>query len=102
VGFADVIVTDSQGRNVTRNFEITTVSGKLTVTPLAIEVRTSSGNKVYDGKPMDNATQMTLVSGTLLPGHVLGGSVKSDYIPTLAHIRMTASAPRSIPQRDRT
>ena len=80
VGFADIMVTDSQGRNVTRNFEISTVSGKLTVTPLAIEVQSSSGSKVYDGKPMENATQMVLVSGSLLPGHVLGGSVNSDYV----------------------
>ena len=76
----NVEVWDKNGNNVTQNFEITTVSGKLTVTPVSITVKSSSGSKVYDGQPMDNATQMTLTSGTLIAGHVLGGAVKSDYI----------------------
>ncbi len=76
----NVTVWDRYGNNVTENFLVTTVPGKLTVTPVSISVKTSSGNKVYDGQPMDNATQMTLVSGTLVAEHVLGGSVKSDYI----------------------
>ena len=76
----NVQVWDQRGNNVTSNFEIKTVAGKLTVTPISIEVRSSSGTKVYDGMPLDNATQMTLVSGKLISGHVLGGSVKSDYI----------------------
>ena len=76
----NVQVWDRDGKNVTSNFEIKTVSGKLTVTPISIQVRSSSGTKMYDGKPLENATQMTLISGQLLPGHVLGGAVKSDYI----------------------
>ncbi len=76
----NVEVWDRNGNNVTQNFHITIVPGKLTVTPISIQVRSSSGNKVYDGAPLDNATQMTLISGNLIPGHVLGGSVKSDYI----------------------
>ena len=76
----NVEVWDKQGNNVTQNFEITTVPGKLTVTPIAITVKSSSGTKVYDGLPMENATQMTLVSGELIAGHVLGGAVKQDYV----------------------
>ncbi len=76
----NVQVWDKRGNNVTASASITTVPGKLTVTPVSISVRSSSGNKVYDGQPMDNATQMTLVSGSLIVGHVLGGAVKSDYI----------------------
>ncbi len=76
----NVQVWDKNGNNVTQNFEISTVPGKLTVTPISISVKTSSGSKVYDGQPMDNATQITLASGKLIAGHVLGGAVKSDYI----------------------
>ena len=76
----NVQVWDKSGNNVTQNFEIKTVSGKLTVTPISISVKTSSGSKVYDGQPMDNATQVTLTGGKLIEGHVLGGAVKPDYI----------------------
>lgn len=76
----NVQVWDQYGNNVTENFEITTTPGKLTVTPISISVKSSSGSKTYDGQPMENATQMTLVSGKLIAGHVLGGAVKSDYV----------------------
>lgn len=80
VSCSNIRVTDRSGADVTRNFKITVKEGKLTVTPLSITVRSSSGSKVYDGQPMENATQMTLVSGTLLDGHVLGGAVDSNYV----------------------
>lgn len=76
----NVEVWDGNGNNITPNIELKTVAGKLTVTPISISVRSSSGSKVYDGQPMENATQMTLVSGELIAGHVLGGAVKSDYV----------------------
>ncbi len=76
----NVQVWDKSGNNVTQNFEIKTVSGKLTVTPISISVKTSSGSKVYDGQPMENATQVTLTAGKLISGHTLGGAVKADYI----------------------
>lgn len=76
----NVQVWNSSGQNVTANFEISTNPGKLTVTPIAIKVKSSSGNKEYDGQPLENATQMTLLSGKLIAGHVLGGAVNADYI----------------------
>lgn len=76
----NVEVWDESGKAVTSNIELKTVAGKLTVTPISISVRSSSGTKVYDGQPMDNATKMTLVSGELIAGHVLGGAVKPDYV----------------------
>ena len=75
----NVQVWDQYGNNVTENFEIATNPGKLTVTPISISVKSSSGSKTYDGQPLENATQMTLVSGKLIAGHVLGGAVDSDY-----------------------
>ena len=80
VGFTNIAVTDANGRDVTINFDIKTTSGKLTVTPVEITVRSAGGNKVYDGLPMDNATQLTLVSGRLVEGHVLGGSIGANYV----------------------
>ena len=76
----NVQIWDRSGNNVTPNFEIKTVPGKLTVTPISISVKTSSGSKVYDGQPMDNATQVTLTGGKLIAGHSLGGAVKADYV----------------------
>lgn len=75
----NVQVWDQYGNNVTENFEIATNPGKLTVTPISISVKSSGGSKTYDGQPLENATQMTLVSGKLIAGHVLGGAVDSDY-----------------------
>ncbi len=76
----NIRVTDRSGADVTGNFKVTVKEGKLTVTPIPITVRSSGGSKVYDGAPMENATQMTLVSGRLLSGHVLGGAVNSNYV----------------------
>ena len=80
VGFSNIVVRNARGADVTTNFDIQTETGKLTVTPISIEVRSSSGSKVYDGLPMENATKMTLISGKLIAGHVLGGSIGSDYV----------------------
>ena len=61
---------------------------------MPISVRSSSGNKVYDGKPMENATQMTLISGSLIPGHVLGGSVNVDYVTDVGTHKNDKVAPK--------
>ena len=90
----NVAVWDKNGNNVTENFDITTVPGKLTVHPISITVRSSGGNKVYDGMPLDNATQMTLVSGTLISGHVLGGSVNSSYVTDVGTHQNTGVTPK--------
>ena len=90
----NVQVWDKSGNNVTQNFEITTVSGKLTVTPISISVKSSSGTKVYDGRPLENATQMTLVSGNLIAGHVLGGAVKPDYITDVGEYKNDRVTPK--------
>ncbi len=94
VGFTNIVITDARGRDVTANFDVKITQGKLTVTPVSISVRSSSGNKVYDGKPMDNATQMTLISGNLIPGHVLGGAVNSDYVTDVGTHRNDKVAPK--------
>jgi len=94
VGFTGIVITDARGSDVTKNFDVKTTQGKLTVTPVSISVRSSSGNKVYDGKPMDNATQMTLISGNLIPGHVLGGSVNADYVTDVGTHKNDKVAPK--------
>ena len=94
VGFTNIVITDARGRDVTANFDVKITQGKLTVTPISISVRSSSGNKVYDGKPMDNATQMTLISGNLISGHVLGGSVNADYVTDVGTHKNDKVAPK--------
>lgn len=89
-----VTVLDASGQNVTRNFNVTTTSGKLTVTPISIKVKTSSGSKVYDAKPMDNATQLDLISGTLAEGHKLGGAVNSNYVTDVGTHENTCITPK--------
>lgn len=80
LGFADIQVTNRQGQIVTQNFKIKTVTGQLTVTPIWLRVQSSSGRKVYDGLAMENATQLTLLEGRLVAGHVLSGTVNGTYI----------------------
>lgn len=89
-----VTVWDASGQNVTTNFNVKTTQGKLTVTPLSIKVQTSSGSKVYDAKPMDNATQLTLISGTLAEGHKLGGAVNSNYVTDVGTHENTCITPK--------
>ena len=63
-----VSVKDANGTDVSANYNITTISGSLTVTKRPLYIQTNSATKVYDGAPL-TAEGYTLLSGELIADH---------------------------------
>ncbi len=66
---ADFAVFDGTGANVTHNYLITPVYGKLTVDRYRVEVTTLGAEKTYDGTAL---SQKGYLNGTMLTGYRLG------------------------------
>ena len=67
---SSIKITDSAGKDVTANYEITTVNGTLTITsnPItSITLSVGDANKVYDGKPYRFLSSDVKVSAGTLP-----------------------------------
>lgn len=64
-------IRDQNGGNVTHNYSIERVSGRLTVIPRKITLTSGSAQKEYDGTPLTCKDPIALASGTLLAGHSL-------------------------------
>lgn len=67
-------ITDSEGNDVTRNYNITKICGELTVLPLPISVKSNGASKIYDATPLfltstTSEPNYEVVSGELLEGH---------------------------------
>ncbi len=67
---SSIRVTTSTGVDHSARYRITTVSGRLTILPRPITVRTESAEKIYDGTDLF-ATEVTLVEGTLVEGQTM-------------------------------
>lgn len=66
---ATYTVTDSNGGNVTMNYDVVVTRGVLEVLPRKIAIRTGTASKEYDGTPL-RCEQWSLVSATeLADGH---------------------------------
>ena len=50
----DVVVTDSDGNDVTRQFAVSTEAGTLTIAPRPVTLTSASDSKQYDTKPLTN------------------------------------------------
>ena len=50
------IVKDAKGNDVTSEFDVTTVNGRLLIKPRTVTLTSASASKTYDGKPLINAT----------------------------------------------
>ena len=50
------IVKDAKGNDVTSEFDVTTVNGRLLIKPRTVTLTSASASKTYDGKPLTNAT----------------------------------------------
>jgi len=61
-------IEDTNGADVTDDYEITLNPGTLTVTQRPIEIAADSAEKVYDGQPL-TCESFTTVSGSLVDGH---------------------------------
>ena len=71
----DLAIMDANLKNVKDNYKITIEKGTLTVTTRKLVISPVNVEKIYDGTPID-ATEGTLVSGSLLNGHVLDFGVE--------------------------
>ena len=72
---AIVIIRDSNYEDVSENYDITVITGELTVKPIPVEISTKSMFKVYDGEPLD-CKEFKLDAGyAAVKGHTV--SVKS-------------------------
>ena len=66
----DLIIRDGAKNDVTENYEVTRVYGKLQLSPLAIAIRTGSAYKVYDGEPLyEHSFEYVNGSATIVSGH---------------------------------
>ena len=51
-GAKDVSIVDGEGNDVTKDYEVTCVDGRLVIHPAELTVTTESATKPYDGKPL--------------------------------------------------
>ena len=62
-----VVVTDSQGADVSHFYEVTPICGTLQIDPIPLQISTGSLTKEYDGKPLV-CEDWKLTAGKLLSG----------------------------------
>ena len=62
------VIMDAGGKYVTDQYDISVLSGSLTVVPRPITISTPDAEKLYDGKPLSNNTY-SITSGSVLVGH---------------------------------
>ena len=65
-----VQITDAEGTDVTSNYSITIRTGILKITPIILNIKTDSAEKIYDGKELV-ADGYELIRGEILPAHKL-------------------------------
>ena len=74
-----VTVYDDSGRDVTRNYLITAVSGTLTVTPRSLTLTSDDLSKMYDGSPLTGA-DYNAIGVTAAHGYAGGVGIGGDGI----------------------
>lgn len=61
------VVKDAAGNDVTKQFKVKTVNGKLVIDKRAVTIKPKDATKVYDGEPL-KATEWEVVSGSFVNG----------------------------------
>lgn len=61
------VVKDAAGNDVTKQFKVKTVNGKLVIDKRAVTIKPKDATKVYDGEPL-KATEWEVVSGSFVDG----------------------------------
>lgn len=61
------VVRDAAGNDVTKQFKVKTVNGKLVIDKRAVTIKPKNAIKTYDGKPL-KATEWEVVSGSFVDG----------------------------------
>ncbi len=75
VTIANYVIVNSEGKDVTNNYEITEKIGKLTITPRPITIKPIDVSKVYDGQTLgtNNIVLSNKSSYSLIPGDAIYG-----------------------------
>lgn len=61
------VVKDAAGNDVTKQFKVKTVNGKLVIDKRAVTIKPKDATKAYDGEPL-KATEWEVVSGSFVDG----------------------------------
>ena len=74
-------IITGRGQNVSENYEITYVYGKIEILPRRITVRTKSDTKQYDGTPLSNTTPVTAYADYMkYPANGYDGLLNGDEL----------------------
>lgn len=66
------VVKDAAGNDVTSQFKVKTVNGKLVIDKRAVTIKPKNATKAYDGKPL-KAIEWEIVSGSFVDGQSIAG-----------------------------
>lgn len=66
------VVKDAAGNDVTKQFKVKTVDGKLIIGKRAVTIKPKNATKTYDGEPL-KATEWEVVSGSFVDGQGIVG-----------------------------
>ena len=85
------IIVDENGKEVTKNYEVSYAYGKLTVTKRPIKITTVSATKVYDGTPLDptlyeSYTVTSTANPALSPILAPYQSAEVDFLNTITDV----------------
>lgn len=85
------IIVDENGKEVTKNYEVSYAYGKLTVTKRPIKITTVSATKVYDGTPLDptlyeSYTVTSTANPALSPILAPDQSAEVDFLNTVTDV----------------
>lgn len=75
---AIVIIRDSNYEDVSENYDITVITGELTVKPIPVEISTKSMFKVYDGEPLtcdEWSLNSTLLEGDYIQSVIMPATI---------------------------
>ena len=85
------VIVDGNGKEVTKNYEVSYAYGKLTVTKRPIKITTVSATKVYDGTPLDptlyeSYTVTSTANPALSPILAPDQSAEVDFLNTVTDV----------------
>lgn len=81
----DVVILDSNGRNVTANYSFPPLAGRVDIMKRPLVISPVSAEKTYDGRPLE-CTQYKIESGSLAEGHYIIPKFQAKADGTLAKI----------------
>ena len=82
-------ISDSNGTDITGNYDITYVAGNLTVTKRPITVTAGSATKMYDGTPL-TTSDASVTAGSLVSGDTITAAMTAES--TVTNVRYAGNS----------